>query len=162
DELLEQHTRYVLLVTKNLLDTDGKAVKAAQAFLDFVDDSNTGSTGDLGLDAYRMLLRETLRRLDGTGGIPRRQVVGAAVVTTQSVTAVLEKIRDQIKAATPRAADFSLGPGGTRTVFPVNEVKALGFSGQTRTAPVAFTTVPVALATLGIVPGAVATIAFGK
>ena len=63
-----------------------------------------------------------LSRLDAAGVIPRGQIVAATVFTTQSVTATLEKIRDQIKAATPQAADFNLGPGGTRTVFPLSGV----------------------------------------
>jgi hypothetical protein len=46
DELLDQHTRYVLAVTKKVLDASGKEVKAAKAFLDFVDESNSASTGD--------------------------------------------------------------------------------------------------------------------
>jgi len=124
DELLEQHTRYAFLVTKHLLNADGKAVKAAKSFQGFVDDSINGSTGDPGLAACRMLLRDILRRLDAAGVIARGQVAGT-VFTTQSVTAVLEKIRDQIKAATPDAADLNLGPGGTRTVFPLSDVAAI-------------------------------------
>ena len=67
DEILDQHTRYALLVTKGVLDEDGKTVKAAKAFLNFVDDANAGSTGDPGLDAYRTLLRATLSQLDAAG-----------------------------------------------------------------------------------------------
>jgi virulence factor lipase-like protein len=163
DELLEQHTRYALLVTKNLHDGNGKAVKPAKAFLQFVDDAITGSTGDPGLDTYRMLLRDTLTRLDAAGVIPRGQIVGASVFTTQSVTAVLEKIRDQIKAATPQGADFNLGPGRTRTVFPLTDVAAITFRAQTGAgSPPTFTNVPVPLGALRMIPGAVETIAFGK
>jgi len=164
DELLEQHTRYVLLVTKSLLDASGKGVKAAKEFLNFVDESSTQSTGDVGLDGYRMLLRETLSRLDGAGVIPRGQVVAATVFTTQSVTATLEKIRDQIKARTLQAADFNLGPGGTRTVFSRNDLSSISFKAQTGagTSQTDFTTVAVPLATVGIVPAVVATMAFGK
>ena len=54
----------------------------------------------------------------------------ASVFTTQSLTAILEKIRDQINAATPEPADFNLGPGGTRAVFPLNEVTGIMFNPQ--------------------------------
>jgi hypothetical protein len=170
DALLDQHTRYALLATKKLLGTDGKAVKAAKAFLNFVDDSSTESTNDVGLDAYRMLLRDTLRRLDAAGVIPRGQVVAATVFTTQSVTAVLERIRDQIKAATPDAADFGLGPGGAPTVFALNTMAGITWRQHTGDNPPEFitpkfTTVPVDLSVLRVVPGmpdAVGTIAFGK
>jgi len=47
-----------------------------------------------------------------------------------SATAVLEKIRDQIHTTTPGPADFLLGPGGTRTVFALDQV-----SGVTRSTP---------------------------
>src|SRR5262245_15521015 len=45
-EQLEQHTRYALVVTKSLMDPSGKAVKPAQAFSNFVDETITASTGD--------------------------------------------------------------------------------------------------------------------
>src|SRR5439155_75019 len=117
DELLDQHTRYVLVVTKKVLDADGKAIKAAKAFLDFVDDLNTASTGDPALDAYRTSLRNALDQIDAAGVVPRAAVVAASVFTTQSVTALLEKIRDQIRAVTPAPANFLLVPGGSRIVF---------------------------------------------
>ncbi len=88
DELLDQHTRYVLVVTKKVMDAGGKEVKAAKVFLDFVDESNSASTGDPALDAYRTLLRNALTQIDATGVIPRGQVVAASVFTTQSVTAI--------------------------------------------------------------------------
>ena len=135
DEILDQHTRYALLVTKGVLDEDGQAVKAAKAFLNFVDDSNSESTGDRGLDAYRTLLRDTLSQLDAARVVPRGQVVAASVFTTQSVTAVLEKIRDQIKLGTPTLADFALGPAGTRAVYPLSEVTDVVSVRQTGTAP---------------------------
>jgi dienelactone hydrolase len=162
DEILDQHTRYALLVTKNLLDGDGKAVKATKAFLDFLDDSNTGSTGDPGRDAYRTLLRDALRRLDAAGVIPRGQVVAASVFTTQSVTAVLEKIRGQIKLRTPPAADFAIGPGGTRAVYSLSELTDIVFVRQTGTAPTFSPTTTPFLFMSFAAPGAVGTVAFGR
>ena len=53
-------------------------------------------------------------------------VVTASVFTTQSATAVLEKIRDQVHAATPAPADFLLGPGGERTVWGMGDGSELG------------------------------------
>jgi hypothetical protein len=41
-------------------------------------------------------------------GIRKRNIVSASVFTTQSVTAVFEKMRDQIKAATPDEVDAGL------------------------------------------------------
>ncbi len=154
DELLDQHTRYVLVVTKDVVDEkDGKKVKAAKAFLDFVDESNAASTGDPALDVYRASLRNALTRIDADKVVPRGQVVSASVFTTQSVTAVLEKIRDQIKAKTPAPADFLLGPGGSRTVFPWSAVDKWRLNNGA----------PLPIDYLNkVVPGAVGTIAFGK
>ena len=46
-------------------------------------------------------------------GVARSDVAAASLFTTQSVTALLEQVRDQIKAATPTPASFLLGPGGS-------------------------------------------------
>ncbi len=86
----------------------------------------------------------------------------ASVFTTQSTTALLEKIRDQIKAATPEAATFRLGPGGTRTVFRLDTVARLTSSRQTGEDPPTFTPFTSDLSLLQSVPGAVGAIAFGK
>jgi hypothetical protein len=48
---------------------------------------------------------------------------------------VLKRIRDQTKEETPVPADFLLGPGGTRTVFPLNNISSVLFNRQTDTAP---------------------------
>jgi hypothetical protein len=163
DELLDQHTGYVLLVTKNVLGEDGKEVKAAKAFLQFVDESNSGSTGDPALDAYRARLREALAQIDAAGVKPLGQVVAASIFTTESATAVMEKIRDQLEAATPAPADFLLGSSGERTVFPFADVASIDFKRQLTTAPT-FLTRQVALGAdgLDLIPGAVGTIALGK
>jgi len=162
DELLDQHTRYVLVVTNTVRNLDGKHVKAAR-FLDFVDESNSASTGDPALDAYRMLLRNALAQIDAAGVIPRGQVVAASVFTTQSVTAILEKMRDEIKAATPAPADFLLGPGTSRTVFALSTMMSVRLNAQVSADPTApLSTLPLPLSVLNVVPGAVGTIAFGK
>ncbi len=85
----------------------------------------------------------------------------ASVFTTQSATAVLEKIRDQIHAATPASADFLLGPSGERTVFNLGDVAGITWNQQTRVAG-PLNPVPVNVNLLGFVPGAVGQVAFGK
>jgi len=162
DELLDQHTRYVLVVTNTVRNLDGKHVKAAREFLDFIDDAN-GSTGDPALEAYRTQLRNALSQLDAAGVVPQDQVVTASIFTTQSVTAVLEKIRDEIKVATPAPADFLLGPGGSRTVFALSTMMSVRLNAQVSADPTApLSTLPLPLSVLNVVPGAVGTIAFGK
>jgi hypothetical protein len=95
--------------------------------------------------------------------VPEREIVTASVFTTQSVTAVLEKIRDQIKGATPEPADFGLGPAGSRTVFALDTVSGITWDQQTGADPPTFTRVTVNSSLLDeISPGAVGRIAFGK
>ncbi len=156
DELLDQHTRYGLIVTDGVRDTVGDPVEAG-AFARFRRDLNFGQTKDQALKAYRKALLDAL----AAAGVASPRVVTASVFTTQSATAVLEKIRDQIKASTPTAASFLLGSGGTPAVFSTIDVTGITFNRQTGTAPV-FSPVPVPVAALGVVPGAVGRIAFGK
>ncbi|HET7696615.1 MAG TPA: hypothetical protein VFK57_12955 [Vicinamibacterales bacterium] len=159
DELLDQHTRYGLVVTKGVRAPDGRTIKAAREFLTFVDDEITASTGDPDLDAYRALLRSVLTGLDTRRIVPKGQVVAASVFTTRSATAVLEKIRDQIRSSTPNPADFLLGPNGERSVFSASGIASVTWNRQMRTTgPLS----PLPIDLSPIKTGAVGTIAFGK
>ena len=148
DELLDQHTRYALIVTRGVRDTRGDPVQAG-AFATFRHDLNFGQTKDHALKAYRKSLLDAL----AASGMNPNNVVAASVFSTQSATADLEKIRDQIKAATPAAATM-LG------IFPRSDVLGVQFKRQVGTAP-AFSTSTLP-AVIDVVPGAVGTIAFGK
>jgi hypothetical protein len=151
-------------VTQSVLDANGKHVKPAKEFLDLVDNEDAGSTDDSALGGYLTSLRDALMHIDSAGIVPMDQVVAASLFTTQSVTAVMEKIRDQIKAATPDPADFLLGPGGSRTVFDRSTVAKIEFNRQTSADPTLPLSPPqqLPLSVLDTVPGAVGTIAFGR
>ena len=168
DELLDQHTRYALIVTRGVRDAAGDPVESSEAFRRFRHDLNFGQTSDNAPDlrerlkAYR---KELLLGLEHAvaAGIDEADIVVASVFTTQSVTAVLEKIRDQIKADTPEPADFLLGPGGTRTLFQLDQITQLTSRQQARVDPPGFNPpVNVNLGLLRIIPGAVGQLAFGK
>jgi Bacterial virulence factor lipase N-terminal len=162
DELLDQNTRYVLVVTKKVTDAGGKSVKAANAFLDFVDDANSASTGDPALDAYRASLRNALDQIDTAGVVSRGQVVSASLFTTLSATADLEKMRDQIKAAAPPPAHFLLGLDGSRTVFSRSAMIKLEFNRQTSANPSApLAPITLDISVLDVVTG-VGKIAYGR
>ena len=161
DELLDQHTRYALIATNRLRDPDGSPVEASEAFRRFRNDLNFGQTDDPGLKHYRKALLDALRAARAAG-VQESDIVSASVFTTQSATAMLEKIRDQIKAATPAPADFNLGSDGTRTVFPFDRMTGITFQQQTRVSPPGFTTVSLDLSLPRILPGAVGQVAFGK
>jgi hypothetical protein len=159
DEFLDQHTRYLLVVTRGVRDLLGDPAEAA---LKFRRDLNFGQTKDPAVKAYRKALLDALSQLRSVGITPG-DVVAASIFTTQSAPAVLEKIRDQLKAVTPAPARFDLGPGGRRTVFPRNTVGSITFTRQGVTPP--SVTVPlIALSVLSSVgiPAPVSTLAFGK
>jgi hypothetical protein len=109
DEQLDQHTRYALVVTNRVLDTRGFPVAASESFLRFRSELNFGQTHDANLKRYRKALLDALDLLRGAG-VQESDIVSASVFSTQSTTAILEKMRDQIKASTAPPADFNLRP----------------------------------------------------
>ena len=128
DELLAQHTRYALIVTNGVRDTAGRPVEASEAFRRFRQTVR---------EEYKQALLEAIhaaRRL----GVRERDIVTASVYTTQSITSVMERIRDQIKADTPAPANFLLGPNGERAVFNLADVTSIGWNQHTRVSPPGF------------------------
>ncbi len=60
---------------------------------------------------YKQALLEAIKAAR-RHGFHEREIAAASVFTTQSITSVMEKIRDQIKESTPEPATFLLGPAG--------------------------------------------------
>jgi hypothetical protein len=153
DELLAEHSRYVLVVTDGVRDLRGKPVKRNE--LD--DDDAPRGPARRALEAYRHELKDALRQVRGGA-----KVVAASLFTTQTSTGDLVKIMRQIKASTPVAANFMLGNGGAvRTVFDVSAVQGIEFNRQVGSAPTfqaGFLPTPA----LQVVPGAVGQIAYGQ
>ena len=142
DQLLRQQTTYILVVTNRVRDASGEPIESAP---------------------FRSDLHHNMSEL--VRGLPDKlrlaDVAVATVFTTQSVTPLLEQVRAQIKASTPAAADFVLGAGGVRTVFPLASISSIVFSRQTTTAP-AFQVSPTGTPFLSLYPGSVGTVAFGS
>jgi len=143
DAQLDQHTRYVLIITRGIRDAAGHPLGVA----DFRHDLNFGQTGDAAVKAYRKSLLDAL----GAAGVPPGNVAGASIFTTQSATAVVQKIRAQIQAQTPAAAVMH----GT---FPRATVTSVVWSRQIGTST--FATPSFNLALLN--PTVVGAIAFGQ
>ncbi len=141
DQLLRQRTAYILVVTNRVRDASGEPIESAP---------------------FRSDLHHNMSEL--VRGLPDKlrlaDVAVATVFTTQSVTPLLEQVRAQIKASTPASADFLLGAGGVRTVFPLASISSIAFSRQTGTAP-AFQVSPTGTPFLSLYPGSVGTVAFG-
>jgi hypothetical protein len=141
DQLLRQHTSYILVVTNGVRDASGEPIESAPFRADLHDN-----------------ISELVRGLPGK--LRLHDVAVATVFTTQSVTQHLEQVRAQIKASTPATADFLLGTGGVRTVFPLSSISSILFSRQTGTAPT-FSVSPTGTPFLSLYPGSVGTVAFG-
>jgi hypothetical protein len=165
EELLAQHTDYALVVTREILDTAGDPLEASGPFQAFRHGRKLGHReDDARLPAYREAL---LAALDAAArdGVDLNRVAVASVFTTMSVTAPMQKIRDQIRASPPpAAANFLLGIGGVRTVFPLSAISAIRVDEHTGfglTGPTFVQFLP-RLAQLRLIPNAVGTLAFGS
>ena len=162
DDHLDQHANYLLIVTTGIHDLAGKPIEASRTFARLGEGED--EHGSHARDSYRELLsrlldEDVLRHI--VRGLSRRQIAVASFFTTESVTATLQKIHRQIETAAPPAVDFNLGLQGERTVFPVSSIHGILFAQQVTTTPT-FNTVPVPTPALQVIPGSVATIAFGK
>ena len=156
DQLLAQHSRYLLVITDGVHDTAGKKIKSSGRGEEF--ESENGHDRDSG--EYRRELRDALQ--SERGG--RHEIVASSVFSTQSTTADLAKINHQIKRSTPAPIDFAIGlsaAGPVRAVFPLSSVAGIQFNRQTGTAP-SFTPGFLPTPALGVIPGAVGQIAYGR
>ena len=156
DQLLDQHSRYLLVVTNGVKDGAGDPIDASS----FLQDLNYGHAKDAADKAYR---KELIAALNHSlpAGVGRDAVAAASLFTTQSATTLLEQVRKQIKASNPAAADFRLGTLGERTVFPLSSITGITFSRQILTLPF-FANSTVAIPALSLYPGSVGTVAFGQ
>jgi hypothetical protein len=163
DQLLDQHTRYALIVTDGVLNQAGKPVGTSEEFTSFLHNFNPDQAQDPALTAYHKDLLDAMKAARRIG-VLEGEIAVASVFTTMSATAVLEKIRDQIDAETPAPADFLLGPNQTRTVFNLGQVTGITFDQQTKVnvQPKPGSGPSLELSLLNLYPGAVGQIAFGE
>ena len=163
---LDEDANYALIVTTGVHDAQGNPVAATDDFNAFRhgDGGVDGKNKDELLKRYQQALKHTL----GEGilqqlGLTRDDVAAASVFTTESATATLRSIRDQIKSAAAPGVNFNLGTAGQKTVFPVNTVTGLTWNVQALTVgPLIPTSLNGSLAALQVFPGSVGTLAFGK
>jgi dienelactone hydrolase len=156
NDQLAQDTTYLLVVTRGVHDANGQPLDATR----FRQDLNYGQTKDPATKAYRKALLDALNSAF-VAGVNPSDVAGASLFTTQSVTALSEKVRDQIRSAPAPVPNFDLGPGGTSTVFANLPGLSITWNRQTTdTGPLSPTAVPV-IATQ-VFPGSISTIAYGS
>jgi hypothetical protein len=163
---LNEDANYLLVVTTGVHDAKGNPIAGTADFAQFVhgDGDVDGKNADRLLKRYQQALKnaldeDVLERL----GLSRGDIAAASIFTTESVTATLRSIREQVKAAASPAVNFNLGSGGEKTVFPLNTVTGLTWNVQALTVgPLIPTSLNTALAALQVFPGSIGTLAFGK
>jgi dienelactone hydrolase len=148
DRLLDQHAKYLIVVTRTLLSSNGESVQPSIEFLRFAVSSDPASTGLEALDNYRKELRGALDALERSSVTAKGQVVAASIFTTLSATATLEKMRAAVNSPASPAptAEFNIGPGShPRAVFPRADVATIqpspppnDFLGDSRVGTIAF------------------------
>ena len=163
---LDEDSNYALIVTTGVHDAAGKPIAPAAAFSQFShgDGDVNGKDKDRLLQRYQQALKhvvdnDVLRQV----GLDRDDVAAASVFTTESATATLRSIREQIKSAPAPAVTFNIGTNGEKTVFPLNTVSGLTWNVQALTVgPLIPTSLNATLGALQVFPGAIGTVAFGK
>jgi hypothetical protein len=167
DELLEQHTRYLLVITDGVKDKSGAPLETKGYRRALAD-----GTADRATRAYVRSLDTVLR----TAGVERRHVAAASLFTTQSVTADLEKVRAQIRRTRPAPIDFDIaidveaGKSGettnpTKAVFAPSSFARIQFHRQTGVgteSAAQFNDTDVFTKRLDLAPGSIAQIAYGR
>lgn len=163
---LNEDSNYALIVTTGVHDAGGNPISATDAFNAFRhgDGGVDGKNTDELLKRYQQALKHTLSDdILGQLGLTRDQIAAASVFTSESATATLRSIREQIKAAAAPAVNFNLGAGGAKTVFPLNTVTGLTWNVQALTVgPLVPTSLNATLGALQVFPGSIGTLAFGK
>ena len=158
-EQLDQDSTYLLVVTRGVHDTHGKPLDATA----FRHDLNFGQTKDPAAKAYRKALLDALPSAF-VAGVHNDDIAAASLFTTQSITAISEKIRDQIRSAPAPQANFNIAVGGARTVFANGPTLQIRLNRQNSVAgPLTTSTLnPGALFLPTNFPGSIGTIAYGS
>ena len=154
DELLQEHSRYLMVVTDGVRDASGKKLKSG-GWGDDWGHGHDGASAEYGRD-----LRDGVH---GHRSDPHK-IVAASLFTTQSIAADLVKINRAIKAAAPAPVDFMIGRAAgapTRAVFATASVLGIQFNRQTGTAP-SFVSGFLPTPALGVAGATVAQIAYGR
>ena len=150
DALLQQHSRYAVVVTDGVRDAAGRKV-----------------SGPLHISFSHHHRHHELRGALSWLRHVRHQVVAASLFTTQSITPDLQKINRLIKSSSGSPINFNIGQtaaGTVRAVFPVAGVAGIQFNRHTGTTAGVPVLTPgfVPTPALGVAPGAVASIAYGR
>jgi hypothetical protein len=131
-EFLDEHTRHALVVTNSVRSTNGAPIAPAAEFTGRAATLSRSSRAEDRSYAQALALAESASRLTG---LKTAQIAALSLFTTQSFTYLREKVASQLLAAAPpAAADFNIGPGGSRAIFPFDAIQTLTHHQHTRVA----------------------------
>ncbi len=129
DEQLAARSPYLLIVTRGVHGADGERLDGSAFWRDLL----LGHPPTADAKRYRVQLGLALAA-STLAGVKLSQVAVASLFTTQSIAAISQKIRAQIRSAPPAAPSFTLGTAGERTVFPLSSITAIQSRRQVGTA----------------------------
>ena len=133
DRLLDQHRRFAVIVTKDVLTTRGKRVKKTEAFDNYA---------TIAPAWYAAQLDEALAAAHALG-VPPGHVVAASMFTTQTITSVMERIRDERnQGGNACACGLQLGASSERAVFARTDVASITWRQHTSVNPPGFADTP--------------------
>ena len=158
DERLDEHARYVLVVTNRVHAADHRPIEASGEFRRYRHDLAVSDDPDARWYRRALLTAEWAAR---RSGIDREDIVAISLFTTLSVTYIERQIHDQIFSSAAPGADFNIAPGGARAVYPLAGISSVTWNRQLTSGP---TLSPVALnlTPVRFVPGAIGTVALGR
>jgi hypothetical protein len=104
DEQLAARSPYLLIVTRGVHGSDGQPLDRTAFWRDVL----FGRPADAATKQYRAQLGLGLAAA-ALAGVSPSQIAGASLFTTQSIAAISQKIRAQIRASSPRSAELHAG-----------------------------------------------------
>src|SRR4029453_10689646 len=102
---------------------------------------------------YAARLHDAIAAAKTLLGVDEPDITVASAFTTQSITPVMERIRDAIKSDVPAPANFLLGPSGERKVYSPASIASMVPGHHNRASPPGFVASTFPLDQLDVVPG---------
>jgi len=114
DQVLDQRTRYLMVVTTDVADSNGKELKADKDYTQCVKHADWG---------YCAALSQAIDTVQSKNhGKGKSDVISASLFTTLSATSWLEQARAQINSGTIPGAGILYGPLSTFDLKDVNSI----------------------------------------
>ncbi|HJZ78065.1 MAG TPA: hypothetical protein VKE51_40330, partial [Vicinamibacterales bacterium] len=158
DERLDEHSRYALVVTNGVHAADGRPIEASDEFGRYRNTLAVSADPEARWYRRALLTAEWAARRSGAD---RHDIVAMSVFTTVSVTYIERQIHDQIFSSPSPQAEFNIGPGGSRAVYPLSSIASVTWNRQLTGGPT-LSPLPLNLTFVRFVPGAIGAVALGR